>query len=440
MKFSYEKALEFFRKEDISAYREEIIKAHEKLHNKTGEGKEYVGFVDLPSNYDFMEFSRIKTAAKKIRSDSDVLVVIGIGGSYLGARAAIEFLNGPMYNYKQKTRIFFAGTNLSGAALADLLTLVENKELSINVISKSGTTIEPAIAFRLFKRLMESKYGKEGAKSRIYVTTDKEKGALKELADKEGYECFVVPDNIGGRYSVLSAVGLLPIAASGANIDKLMQGASDARSKFMETDLDINECYQYAIIRNILLGKGKNIEILASYEPSLHYFGEWWKQLFGESEGKQHKGIYPASVDFTTDLHSLGQYIQQGQRQIFETVLNIVKPPNDILIQEEEGDPDGLNFLAGRSMSDINNKAFLGTMLAHTDGEVPNLVVHIDEINEYNLGFLIYFFEKACGISGYLLGVNPFDQPGVEEYKNNMYALLGKPGYEELAENLNEKL
>ncbi|MFR8975940.1 MAG: glucose-6-phosphate isomerase, partial [Eubacteriales bacterium] len=400
---------------------------------------------NLPFDYDEEEFARIKMSAEKIKSDSDVLIVIGIGGSYLGAKAAIDMLSNNFYNLLSKDerktpQILFAGNSNSGSYLSQLLKFVEKKDFSVNVISKSGTTTEPAVAFRVFKELLEKKYGKEGAKSRIYATTDKEKGALKNLADSEGYETFVVPDDVGGRFSVLTAVGLLPIAVSGADIDQLMAGAQAAVKEYEGCDLKTNDCYMYAAIRNILYNKGKQTELVVNYEPRLHYFGEWWKQLYGESEGKDGKGILPAAVDFSTDLHSMGQYIQDGRRVLFETVLNVEESSDDVTIDETEDNIDGLNFLAGKTMSFVNNKAFLGTLLAHNDGGVPNMVVNIPEINEYYLGMLIYFFEKACGISGYILGVNPFNQPGVEAYKKNMFALLGKPGFEQEKEALEKRL
>ncbi len=438
--FNYQRALEFFKKEELDNLKAQIDTVHNILHNKMGAGNDFLGWVDLPINYDKDEFSRIKKAAEKIRSDSDVLVVIGIGGSYLGAKAAIDFLNGPFYNNLQKPQIIFAGNNISPNYLNSVLACLEGRDVSLNVISKSGTTTEPAIAFRILKKYLEDKYGKEEARGRIYATTDKAKGALKKLADDEGYETFVVPDDVGGRYSVLTAVGLLPIAVSGADIDKMMQGAADARELYSDSDLDINECYQYAAVRNIMHQKGKNIEMLVNYDPELQYFTEWWKQLYGESEGKDQKGIFPAGVNFSTDLHSMGQYIQDGMRTIFETVLYVEDSKTDVIIEEEKENIDGLNFLAGRSMDFVNKQAFSGTLLAHTDGNVPNLILSLKALDEYTFGQLVYFFEKACGISGYLLGVNPFDQPGVESYKKNMFALLGKPGYEELRGELQERL
>ena len=416
--------------------------AHEELQSGTGLGNDFLGWVKLPTEYDKEEFARIKKAAEKIKSDTDVFVVIGIGGSYLGARAAIEFLKSPNYNALKKDTpdIYFAGNGISSTALSELLSICEGKDVSINMISKSGTTTEPAIAFRVFREFLEKKYGKDGARSRIYCTTDKARGTLKQLADREGYETFVVPDDVGGRYSVLTAVGLLPIAVSGADIDALMQGAAEAQKEYDNPDLFTNDCYQYAAARNILYRKGKEIEILVSYEPGFTMMNEWWKQLYGESEGKDGKGLFPASVVFSTDLHSMGQYIQAGRRSLFETVVLIDKPKHEIYIGNDPENVDGLNFLEGKSMAYINEKAFEGTVLAHTDGGVPNGVIRIPDFSEKSLGHLIYFFEKACAISGYLMGVNPFDQPGVESYKKNMFALLGKPGYEEQKAALEARL
>ncbi|NLP28393.1 MAG: glucose-6-phosphate isomerase [Clostridia bacterium] len=428
------------------SYMEEMVKsAHNTLHNKTGAGSDFLGWVDLPVNYDKEEFARIKKAAEKIRKDSDALIVIGIGGSYLGARAAIEMLNHSFYNVlpkekRQSPLILYVGNNISSTYMADLLEAVEGMDISVNVISKSGTTTEPALAFRIFKDYMEKKYGKEEAKGRIFATTDKAKGALKSLADAEGYESFVIPDDVGGRYSVLTAVGLLPIAVSGVNIDEMMQGAADAREAYAVADLANNDCYKYAAARNVLYNKGKAIEILVNYEPALQYFSEWWKQLYGESEGKDNKGLFPASVNFSTDLHSMGQYIQEGRRNIFETVLNVEKPRKEVVVESSEENIDGLNFLAGKTMDFVNKKAFQGTLLAHNDGGVPNILINIPEINPYYFGYMVYFFEKACGISAYLLGINPFDQPGVEAYKKNMFALLGKPGFEDLKTELESRL
>lgn len=414
----------------------QVKDAHEKLTNKTGAGNDFLGWVNLPNEYDKAEYARIKAAAEKIQKTADVLIVIGIGGSYLGAKAAIDLFTNSFYNMQdtadRKTpQIFFAGNSISSTYLSDLYNLVKDKDICLNVISKSGTTTEPAIAFRVFKELVEQKYGKEGAKDRIFVTTDKARGALKKLSDQEGYETFVIADDIGGRYSVLSAVGLLPIAVCGADLDEIMRGAQDAYKTYAKDELAENVCYQYAALRNILYRKGKTIEMMVNYEPRLHYFAEWWKQLYGESEGKDQRGIFPAAVDFSTDLHSMGQYIQDGLRNIFETVLHVGTPTADVTIQEDADNVDGLNFLAGKTVSHVNEMAFLGTVLAHNDGGVPNLILNIPELNEYYFGQLVYFFEKACGISGYLLAINPFNQPGVEAYKKNMFALLGKPGYED---------
>jgi glucose-6-phosphate isomerase len=445
IRFDYSKALSFFSEHELTYLRDFVKVAHHSIHEKTGAGNDFLGWVDLPTNYDKEEFARIKKCAEKIKSDSDVLLVIGIGGSYLGARAAIEMLNHSFYNTLPKEKrntpqIIFVGNNISSTYMKDVMDLLEGKDFSINVISKSGTTTEPAIAFRIFRKLLEEKYGKEEARKRIYATTDKARGALKTLANEEGYESFVIPDDVGGRYSVLTAVGLLPIAVSGANIEEMMRGAADASRDFGKSELEENPAYQYAAVRNILYNKGKTIEMLINYEPALQYFAEWWKQLFGESEGKDQKGIFPASANFSTDLHSLGQYVQEGRRDLFETVLNVEKPRHELTIEAEENDLDGLNYLAGKTVDFVNKKAFEGTLLAHTDGGVPNLVVNIPELNEYTFGYLVYFFEKACAISGYLLGVNPFDQPGVEAYKVNMFALLGKPGYEEKKAELEKRL
>ena len=412
------------------------------LHDKTGLGNDFLGWLTLPTDYDKEEFARIQAAAKKIQSNSDILIVIGIGGSYLGARAAIEFLQSTFYNNKKKDTpdIYYVGNNINPSYLQEVLAICEGKDISVNVISKSGTTTEPALAFRVFKKLVEEKYGKEGAKDRIFATTDKAKGALKNLANQEGYESFVVPDDVGGRFSVLTAVGLLPIAVSGADIDKLMEGAASGRKRALENDFEENDALQYAALRNILLRKGKSVEILANYEPAVHYVSEWWKQLFGESEGKDNKGLFPASVDLTTDLHSMGQFIQDGSRVMFETVINIDTPREELTIGEEPVDLDGLNYLAGKTVDFVNKSAMNGTILAHTDGQVPNFMVTVPEVNEFYLGELFYFFEFACGVSGYLLGVNPFNQPGVESYKKNMFALLGKPGYEAQREELLKRL
>lgn len=443
--FDYSKALPFFGRHELDNIAASVRLAHDQLHQGTGAGSDYLGWIDLPVNYDKEEYARIHKAAKQIQSDSDALVVIGIGGSYLGARAAIEMLSHSFYNLlpkdKRKTpEVYFVGNNISSTYVTHLLQLLEGKDISVNVISKSGTTTEPAIAFRIFRELLEKKYGKEEARKRIYATTDKARGALKKLADEEGYESFVIPDDVGGRYSVLTAVGLLPIAVAGIDIDAMMQGAADAREAYSNPDLNENESYQYASVRNILARKGKGIELLVNYEPSLHFVSEWWKQLFGESEGKDYKGIYPASVDFSTDLHSMGQFVQEGTRNLFETVIQVAKVPEEIVIGTDKDDLDGLNFLSGKTMDFVNKKAFEGTMLAHTDGQVPNLIVTLPDMSPYTFGYMVYFFEKACGISGYLLGVNPFDQPGVEAYKKNMFALLGKPGYEKEKAELEARL
>ena len=412
--------------------------AHNMLHSKKGPGNDFVGWVDLPLNYDKEEYDRIKAAAKKIQSNSEVLLVIGIGGSYLGARAAIEFINSPLYNNLKKDTpdIYFVGNNISSSYLAEVMSIIEGRDFSINVISKSGTTTEPAIAFRIFKKLAEEKYGAD-AKDHIFVTTDKARGTLKALATEKGYETFVVPDDVGGRFSVLTAVGLPPIAVAGIDLDAIMKGAADARMDTLVTD---NDCYAYAIDRTLMLRKGKAIEMLITYEPSGVYFAEWWKQLYGESEGKDQKGLFNASATFSTDLHSLGQFIQDGSRNMFETVLKCNNVKNKIVIEEEAGDIDGLNFLAGKTVQYVNDCAFLGTVLAHTDGGTPNIILEFDAYDAYNFGYLVYFFEKACAISGYLLGVNPFNQPGVEAYKKNMFALLGKPGYEAETEEINKKI
>lgn len=443
--FDYSKSLNFIGEHEISGIESQILDAHDKLHNKTGQGNDFLGWVDLPENYDKEEFDRIKKAAEKIKKDSDVLIVIGIGGSYLGARAAIEMLNNNFYNLlpadKRKTpQILFAGNSISSTYLKNLIDLISEKDISLNVISKSGTTTEPAIAFRLLKELMEKKYGKDEAKKRIYATTDKARGALKNLSDSESYETFVIPDDVGGRFSVLTAVGLLPIAVSGVSIDDIMAGAKDGMKEYSVRDVKKNTAYQYAAVRNALYRKGKNVEIMVSYEPYVHFFSEWWKQLYGESEGKDQKGIFPAAVDFSTDLHSMGQYIQDGMRVLFETVINIEKAREEIQIEADKDNVDGLNFLAGKTMDFINKKAFEGTLLAHNDGGVPNLIFNIPEMTPYYFGKMVYLFEKACGISGYMLGVNPFNQPGVEEYKKNMFALLGKPGYENMKAELEKRL
>ena len=443
--FDYSKTSAFISQKEISYMKKLALDAKEVLVSKTGAGNDFLGWIDLPVDYDKEEFARIKKAAKKIQTDSEVLLVIGIGGSYLGARAAIEFLGHSFYNVVDKSirkapEIYFCGNSISSTYLKHLMDVVGDRDFSINMISKSGTTTEPAIAFRVFKAKLEEKYGKEGAAKRIYATTDKARGSLKNLADEEGYETFVVPDDVGGRFSVLTAVGLLPIAVSGADIDKLMEGAASGRKRALENDFEENDALQYAALRNILLRKGKSVEILANYEPAVHYVSEWWKQLYGESEGKDQKGLFPASVDLTTDLHSMGQFIQDGSRIMFETVINVEQSREEIIIGEEPVDLDGLNYLAGKSVDFVNKSAMNGTLLAHTDGQVPNLIVNVPEVNEFYLGELFYFFEFACGISGYLLGVNPFDQPGVESYKKNMFALLGKPGYEAQREELMKRL
>ena len=445
VRFDYSKAAGFISQEEIDNMEDAVMGAKKKLVEKNGAGNDYVGWVDLPVDYDKEEFARIKKAAAKIQSDSDVLLVVGIGGSYLGARAAIEFLSHSFYNVLPKgarktPEIYFVGNSISSKYIKDLKDVLEGKDFSVNIISKSGTTTEPAIAFRVFKEMLIEKYGKEEANKRIYATTDKARGALKSLANEEGYESFVVPDDVGGRFSVLTAVGLLPIAVSGADIDKLMEGAASGRKKALEAPYKENAALMYAAVRNILLRKGKHVEIVANYEPSLHYVSEWWKQLYGESEGKDQKGIFPAAVDLTTDLHSMGQFIQDGARIMFEAVLNVEDSPAEIILGEEEVDTDGMNYLAGKTVDFVNKSAMNGTILAHTDGNVPNLMVNIPEQNEFYLGELFYFFEFACGVSGYILGVNPFNQPGVESYKKNMFALLGKPGYEAAREELLKRL
>ncbi len=417
----------------IMEYKEQVENIHKELHKKANDEKDFVGWLELPTNYDKKEFSRIKKAAKKIKKESDILVVIGIGGSYLGARAVIESLTSSFYNMlteKQRKypQILYVGNNLSPNYINELIEYIGDKDFSVNVISKSGTTTEPAIAFRIFREILENKYGIDEARSRIYVTTDKERGALKTLADNEGYEKFVIPDNVGGRYSVLTAVGLLPIATAGIDIDKLMQGAQNAQERYDDPNLKYNECYKYAVTRNILYKLYKNTEILVNYEPKMHYFTEWWKQLYGESEGKDQKGIFPAGVDFTTDLHSMGQYIQEGRRNLFETVISIENPKSDITINSDEDNLDGLNYLSGKTLDYVNKKAMEGTVKAHVSGDVPNIMIDIENLDEENIGELIYFFEKACAMSGMILGVNPFNQPGVEEYKKNMFKLLKKPG------------
>jgi glucose-6-phosphate isomerase len=443
--FDYSKVNTFVSAEEVG-YMENLAEAAKKtLLSKSGAGNDFLGWIDLPEDYDKEEFARIKEAAKKIQSDSEVLIVIGIGGSYLGARAAIEFLQHSFYNVLSKEdrktpEIYFAGNSISSTYLADLMEVIKGKDFSVNIISKSGTTTEPAIAFRVFKKLLIEKYGKEEAAKRIYATTDKAKGALKNLATEEGYETFVVPDDVGGRFSVLTAVGLLPIAVAGINIDDLMKGAADERKLAIETPFAENGPMQYAALRNILLRKGKEVEVIANYEPCLHYISEWWKQLYGESEGKDQKGIMPASVDLTTDLHSMGQFIQDGARIMFETVIELTESPATITIEAEDVDLDGLNYLAGKTVDFVNKSAMNGTILAHTDGQVPNLKINVSDRSAYTLGKLFYFFEFACGVSGYLLGVNPFNQPGVESYKKNMFALLGKPGFEAQREELLKRL
>ena len=439
------KTVPYLKAEEIKHLQPMVDAAHHMLHTGTGAGNDFIGWLELPENYDKDEFDRIKKASAKIQKDSDVLIVIGIGGSYLGARAAIEMLSHSFKSLlpkeKRKTPlVLFAGNSISPTYLSELIEAIDGLEVSLNVISKSGTTTEPAIAFRVLKDYMEKKYGKEEAKKRIYATTDKAKGALKSLADSEGYESFVIPDDVGGRFSVLTAVGLLPIAVAGIDIDEMMKGAQTAMKDFSSTSLEENICYQYAAARNSLYRKGKTTEIIVNYEPSLHYFGEWWKQLYGESEGKDHKGIFPAAVDFSTDLHSMGQYIQDGLRNIFETVITVNKSIKDITIEANEENIDGLNFLAGKTMHYVNERAFQGTALAHNDGGVPNIIVNVPELSPYYFGYMVYFFEKACAISGYLLGINPFNQEGVEAYKKNMFALLGKPGFEAMKEELEKRL
>ena len=432
----------FVGENEFAAIAPQVRAAHEMLTNKSGLGSDFTGWVDLPVDYDKEEFARIKKSAQKIISDSDVLLVVGIGGSYLGARAVIEAIKSPLYNNLKKDtpEIYFLGNSISSTYFREVLSLCEGKDFSVNVISKSGTTTEPAIAFRVLKEILEKKYGKEGAKGRIYATTDKAKGTLKELADAEGYETFVVPDDVGGRYSVLTAVGLLPIACAGIDIDKLMQGAQDAHKAYADPDIEKNDCYRFAAVRNILLRKSRTTEITVAYEPYMWCFGEWIKQLFGESEGKDGKGLFPASMIFSTDLHSLGQYVQQGLRNMYESVIWVKNAKIDQEIPFEESNADGLNFVAGQKMQFVNEKAFQGTVLAHAQGGVPSVILELDEMNEFTMGQLIYFYEKACGISAYVLGVNPFDQPGVQMYKSNMFALLGKPGYEAQKAALEAKL
>ena len=443
--FDYSKTAGFISEEEIGYMSRLTEQAKDVLVSKNGAGNDFLGWIDLPVDYDKEEFSRIEKAAEKIKKDSDVLIVIGIGGSYLGARAAIEFLRHGFYNSLPKEKrgtpeIYYVGNSISSTYLQGVIDVIGDRDFSVNVISKSGTTTEPAIAFRIFKKMLEDKYGQEEAAKRIYATTDKARGALKDLATKEGYESFVVPDDVGGRFSVLTAVGLLPIAVSGADIKALMDGAASGRELALNEKFEDNEAMKYAAIRNILLRKGKSVEVLANYEPALHYIGEWWKQLYGESEGKDQKGIFPAAVDFTTDLHSMGQFIQDGARIMFETVMNVEEARETITIEKEAEDLDGLNYLAGKTMDFVNKSAMNGTILAHTDGNVPNLMIKIPKMDVFHLGQLFYFFEFACGVSGYILGVNPFNQPGVESYKRNMFALLGKPGYEEEREALLKRL
>lgn len=445
LKFDDSKLKSYINEDELSLITPQVKLAHELLKNKTGAGSDFLGWINLPNDYDKEEYSRLKKTAEKIRNDADVLIVIGIGGSYLGAKACIESLNTSFFNLlsrdeRKSPQIFFAGNSISSTYLSELIEFVKDKSIYVNVISKSGTTTEPALAFRFFKELLEKKYGKDGARQRIIATTDKSRGALKNLANEEGYETFIIPDDVGGRFSVLTPVGLLPIAVSGVDIDQLMKGAQDAVKDFEIDDIDKNDCYRYAAVRNILYRKGYTTEILASYEPSLLFFSEWWKQLFGESEGKDKKGIYPSSVNLSTDLHSLGQYIQDGMRNLMETVINVESPLKDITIKEMEGDIDGLNYLTGKTVDFVNKKAFAGTLLAHLDGGVPNMVVNIPKINAYNIGYMIYFFEKACAISGHLSAVNPFNQEGVESYKKNMFALLGKKGFESLKSELEKRL
>ena len=431
----------FIAPHEMEAAKAQAMLAADTLESKSGQGNDFLGWLTLPTDYDKEEFARIKAAAEKIKKNSDVLIVIGIGGSYLGARAAIEFLKSPLYNNLKKDTpdIYYVGNSISPTHLSEVLSLCEGKDISVNVISKSGTTTEPALAFRIFKKLLEDKYGKEGAKERIFATTDAKRGTLKELSDTEGYETFVIADDVGGRFSVLTPVGLLPIAVAGCDIDALMAGARQAQNDFT-ADFDANDCYKYAAIRNILYSKGKSVEMLVSYEPSFAMMNEWFKQLFGESEGKDNKGIFPASVIFSTDLHSMGQFIQDGSRVMFETVVDIKKPKTDIFLENDAENLDGLNFLTNQNMSVVNRKAFEGTVLAHTEGGVPNIILELEDTTEKSLGYLIYFFEKACAVSGYMLGVNPFNQPGVESYKKNMFALLGKPGYEDQKAALEAKL
>jgi|SRR5690625_764328 len=443
--FNYKKALDFFNESEVENLEDYVETAHNALHNQTGAGSDFLGWINLPQDYDKEEFARIKASAEKIKQDSDVLLVIGIGGSYLGARAAIEMLTHSFQNIltkdkRQAPQVIFVGHHMSSTYMKELFDVLEDKDVSINVISKSGTTTEPAIAFRIFKKFLEDKYGQKEATKRIYATTDKAKGALKTVADEAGYESFVIPDDVGGRYSVLTAVGLLPIAVSGVNIDDMMAGAQEGMKDLSKPKLQDNPAYQYAAVRNILYNKGKSIEVLVNYEPHLQYFSEWWKQLFAESEGKDQKGIFPASANFTTDLHSIGQYIQEGRRDLFQTILHINESKETITLEADDQNIDGLNYLAGKTIHEINDKAYQGTVLAHNDGDVPNLILDLPKLDAYTFGYLVYFFEKACALSGYLLGVNPFDQPGVEAYKSNMFALLGKEGFEAEKEALEKRL
>ncbi len=432
----------FIGEEEYANIQPMVKTAQSMIADKSGAGSDFLGWVDLPENYDKAEFAAIKESAKKIQESCDILVVIGIGGSYLGARAAIEFLRSPLYNNidKKTPDIYFSGCNISAESLNEILSICEGKDICINVISKSGTTTEPAVAFRVFRNLLEAKYGKDGARERIFVTTDRAKGTLKSFSDEAGYKTFVVPDDVGGRFSVLTAVGLLPIAVAGIDIDALMQGANDARKELTDPDISKNDCFKYAAIRNILYRKGKTTEIMVGYEPYLQMLQEWWKQLYGESEGKDNRGLFPASVIFSTDLHSLGQYVQEGRRDIFETVLSVVKPSSEFIIPNDPNNIDGLNFLSGKDLNFVNKTAMQGTLFAHIDGGVPNILLEVEDRSEHSLGYLIYFFELACAVSGYLLGVNPFNQPGVEAYKKNMFALLGKPGYEEHRKALEQRM
>ncbi|WP_170008029.1 glucose-6-phosphate isomerase [Bacillus fonticola] len=445
IQFQYKTASDFLQSYELDYLQDAVKAAHHSLHEKTGAGSDYLGWIDLPKEYNREEFARIEAAAKRIQGHSEVLLVIGIGGSYLGSRAAIEMLQHSFYNELPKNKrhtpqVIFVGNNISSTYMRDMMDLLEGKDFSINVISKSGTTTEPALAFRIFRKLLEDRYGKEDAKQRIFATTDASKGALKTLATEEGYESFVIPDDVGGRYSVLTAVGLLPIAAAGIDINAMINGAAKAREDFSSAELSENLAYQYAAARNALYNKGKTIEMLINYEPGLQYFSEWWKQLFGESEGKDQKGIFPSSANFSTDLHSLGQYVQEGRRDLFETVIKVKSPRHELSIENDPNDLDGLNYLEGKTVDFVNEKAFEGTLLAHTDGGVPNFVIEIPALDPYTFGYLVYFFEKACAVSGYLLGVNPFDQPGVEAYKKNMFALLGKPGFEKEKVELEKRL